>query len=166
MNRRAFLKSVPVVAMLASAKSSFSADANTTSSSAAEANITTSTIEGLQPITLLKPQTDGGKSVLAALQVRRTNRNIRDEKLSPQMLSNLLWAAWGVNREKGQGPFGQVGRTAASASNSQEMDVYVVIPEGAYLYEAVGHSLIPVVGGDIARRSAVTAAEAQWLKPR
>jgi hypothetical protein len=149
MNRRTFLKSVPALAVLAATKSSFSADANTTSSSAAEANITTSSIEGLQPITLLKPQTDGGKSVLAALQVRKTIRNIRDEKLSPQMLSNLLWAAWGVNREKGQGPFGQVGRTAASASNSQEMDVYVVIPEGAYLYEAVGHRLVPVVAGDI-----------------
>jgi hypothetical protein len=149
MKRRTFLKSVPALAVLAATKSSFSADANTTSSSAAEANITTSSIEGLQPITLLKPQTDGGKSVLAALQVRKTIRNIRDEKLSPQMLSNLLWAAWGVNREKGQGPFGRVGRTAASASNSQEMDVYVVIPEGVYLYEAVGHRLAPVVAGDI-----------------
>ncbi len=73
---------------------------------------------------------DGGKSVLAALKERKTTRDIRDEKLSPQMLSNLLWAAWGVNRKSG--PFGQIGRTAASASNSQEIDLYVVLPEGTY----------------------------------
>jgi hypothetical protein len=95
----------------------------------------------------MPPQTDGGKSVLAALKERKTNRNIRDEKLSPQMLSNLIWAAWGVNRTNG--PFGQIGRTAASASNSQEIDLYVVLPEGTYLYEAVGHRLSPVVAGDL-----------------
>ena len=84
--------------------------------------------------------------MLAALQERRTNRNISPEKLPPQVLSNLLWAAFGVNRENG--PFGQVGRTAASASNSQEIDVYVALAEGVYLYEAVPHRLTPVVAGD------------------
>ena len=54
----------------------------------------------LAPITLPKPETDGGKSVLAALQERKTIRNISPE-LPPQMLSNLLWAAFGVNRPKG-----------------------------------------------------------------
>ena len=100
----------------------------------------------LQPITLPRPERDGGKSVLAALQDRRTNRNISAEQLSPQVVSNLLWAAFGVNRENG--PFGQVGRTAASASNSQEIDVYVALAEGIYLYEAIPHRLTPVVSGD------------------
>jgi hypothetical protein len=95
----------------------------------------------------LKPETDGGKSVLAALKERKTIRNIRAEQLSPQTLSNLLWAAWGVNRESG--PFDQIGRTAASASNSQEIDLYVLMPGGTYLYEAVGHRLTPVVAGDL-----------------
>jgi hypothetical protein len=104
------------------------------------------TITYLQPIALPKPDKDGGKSVLAALQERRTTRNISPDKLSPQVLSNLLWAAFGVNRENG--PFGQVGRTAASASNSQEIDVYVALAEGIYLYEAVPHRLTPVVAGD------------------
>jgi hypothetical protein len=90
---------------------------------------------------------DGGKTVLAALKERRTIRNISAEKLTPQALSNLLWAAFGVNRESG--PFGQTGRTAASASNSQEMDLYVVMAEGTYLYEAAGHRLTPVVAGDL-----------------
>jgi hypothetical protein len=62
------------------------------------------------------------------------------------MLSSLLWAAFGVNREKG--PSGIPGRTAASASNSQEIDLYVALPEGIYLYEAIPHRLVPVLAGD------------------
>ncbi len=131
MNRRAFLKAVPAVAVLA----------GTTSSSA----------QDLKPITLVKPQKDGGKSVLAALQERKTTRNISQEKLPPQVLSNLLWAAFGVNRERAS--FGKPGRTAASASNSQEIDLYVALPEGVYLYEAVPHRLTPVVAGDFRARS-------------
>jgi nitroreductase len=63
------------------------------------------------------------------------------------MLSNLLWAACGVNRKKG--PFGIPGRTAGSASNSQEIDIYAAMKDGVYLYEAKAHSLIPVVAGDL-----------------
>jgi len=67
------------------------------------------------------------------------------------VLSSLLWAAFGVNRDKGS--FGKPGRTAASASNSQEIDLYVAMPEGVYLYEAVPHRLTPVVAGDFRARS-------------
>jgi nitroreductase len=136
MNRRTFLKTLPAVTVLAGTASSFAQD--------------------LQPITLAKPQTDGGKSVLAALKERRTIRNISSEKLPAQMLSNLLWAAFGVNRQ--DGPFRGPGRTAASASNSQEIDLYVALPEGVYLYEAVGHRLRPVVAGDFRARSGRRAA--------
>jgi hypothetical protein len=131
MDRRTFLKAVPAFTMLAGTTSTFA--------------------ENLQPITLMKPQTDGGKSVLAALKERRTNRNISAEKLSPQMLSTLLWAAFGVNRENG--PFRGPGRTAASASNSQEIDLYVALPKGVYLYEPVPHRLKLIVAGDFRRRS-------------
>jgi len=137
MNRRAFLKGVPAAAALAAKASGSTQNAATEPGSTRE----------LQPIALPKPQTDGGKSVLAALQERKTTRDISAEKLPLQTLSNLLWAAWGVNREKG--PFGQLGRTAASASNSQEIDLYVALPEGVYLYEAVGHRLTPVVAVDV-----------------
>jgi SagB-type dehydrogenase family enzyme len=64
-----------------------------------------------------------------------------------QVLSNLLWAACGVNRKKG--PFGIPGRTAASASNSQEIDLYVAMQEGIFLYDAFHHRLVPVVAGDL-----------------
>ncbi len=133
MNRRTFLKSVPVFTVMAAK----------TPSLAQEAQATSSPAQGLQPITLPKPQNDGGKSVLAALWERKTIRNISEKALPPQLLSDLLWAAWGVNR-----PGERLGRTAASASNSQEIDLYVALPDGIYLYEAVPHRLMPVVAGD------------------
>lgn len=94
--------------------------------------------------------------MLAALQERRTIRNIRPETLPPQVLSNLLWAAFGVNRDRGS--FGKSGRTAASASNSQEIDLYVALPEAVYLYEAKPHRLAPVVAGDFRARAGRGAA--------
>ncbi len=100
----------------------------------------------LVPIKLPKPKLTGGKSVLKALQKRKTIREISDKKFSLQLLSNLLWAACGVNRKIG--PFEIPGRTAASASNSQEIDIYVAMQEGIYLYDAVQHQLIPVLAGD------------------
>ena len=138
---------MPALTVLAAARPSFTEAVKEKSESYGEAVKAAIPPTDLQPIALVPPQTDGGKSVLAALKERKTIRNIRDEKLSGQMLSNLLWAAWGVNRQSG--PFGQVGRTAASASNSQEIDLYVVLPEGTYLYEAVSHRLDPVVAGDL-----------------
>lgn len=147
MNRRTFLKSVPALTILAAAKPNLTEAVKDKSDSYNEAVTKAIPSPDLQPIVLMPPQTDGGKSVLAALKERKTTRDIRDEKLSPQMLSNLLWAAWGVNRKNG--PFGQIGRTAASASNSQEIDLYVVLPEGTYIYEPVAHRLNPVVAGDL-----------------
>jgi nitroreductase len=147
MKRRTFLKAVPAYTVLAGAAGGITQKTVTSSSPA------------LEPITLVKPETDGGKSVLAALKERRTNRNIREERLPPQMLSNLLWAAFGVNREEGA-LRGRTGRTAASASNSQEIDLYVALPEGVYLYEAVPHRLSPVVSGDFRARSGRRAAAA------
>ena len=136
MHRRAFLKAVPALTVLAASGSSSAQQAATAPNSPAE----------LQPIRLPKPQKDGGKSVLAALWERKTIRTVSDKPLAPQMLSNLLWAAWGVNRENG--PSGRVGRTAASAHNAQEIDLYVVLPQGVYLYDAVPHRLTPVLSGD------------------
>ncbi len=133
IDRRTFLKTLPAFTALAGTASSFAEEEP-------------SPAGDQKAMILVKPQTEGGKSVLAALKERKTIRNISAEKLSPQMLSNLLWAAFGVNREKGRR--GRVGRTAASASNSQEIDLYVVLAEGIYLYDAVPHRLVPVVSGD------------------
>ena len=143
MNRRTFVKALPGLTVLATPRTR-------------SAQETADTAADLPPITLPKPQTEGGKSVLAALQERRTIRNLCPDNLPPQVLSNLLWAAFGVNRDSGS--FGKPGRTAASASNSQEIDLYVALPEGVYLYEAVPHRLTPVLAGDFRARAGRGAA--------
>ncbi|MCX6904565.1 MAG: nitroreductase family protein [Verrucomicrobia bacterium] len=143
MNRRTFVKSLPALTVLAGTAGSFAQEP------AGSAPV-------LKPITLPKPESEGGKSVLAALKERRTTRNIAARELPPQTLSNLLWAAFGVNRDKGA--FGKPGRTAASASNSQEIDLYVALPAGVYLYEAAPHRLVPVLAGDHRARAGRGAA--------
>jgi len=101
----------------------------------------------MQPITLLKPAFDRCTTVFEALSTRRTSRTIGGKPIPLQALSDILWAAQGVNRA--EGPFGDQGRTAGSASNSQEIYVYVAVKEGTYLYEPGPHCLAPVVSGDI-----------------
>jgi hypothetical protein len=81
------------------------------------------------------------------LQLRQTTRHISERALPRQIISELLWAAWGVNRK--HGPFGSWGRTAASASNSQEIDLYVALPQATYRYDAAPHRLTPVAEGDL-----------------
>ena len=147
MNRRTFLKAVPAVTALAAAAPTLAEEAAKAPGAAEKTPAAPGPATELKPIVLPKPEKDGGKSVLAALWERKTNRSIKPDPLPPQMLSNLLWAAFGVNREAG--PRGRIGRTAASASNSQEIDLYVLLAEGAYLYEAVPHRLAPDVAGDL-----------------
>ena len=114
------------------------------------------------------PKLNAGKSLAESLRRRQTIREISDKKLSRQQLSNLLWAACGVNRAKG--PFGAPGITAASASNSQEIDLFVALEEGTYLFDARRHRLLPVVAGDLramaigrGQRSVVMKAPLQLL---
>jgi hypothetical protein len=113
----------------------------------------------LPSITLPRPTLGRDTSVLRALKQRKTIRAISDKPLSAQALSNLLWAACGVNRTIG--PFGIPGRTAASASNSQEIDLYVALQEGIYLFNAVHHRLDPVVAGDL-RALAISHGQANF----
>lgn len=99
------------------------------------------------PIRLPKPSLASSKSLADALRRRRTVRTIGGRKLSAQRLSNLLFAACGVNRRRG--PFGTPGITAASASNSQEVEVYVALENGAYRFDASYHLLVPVASEDL-----------------
>ena len=96
----------------------------------------------LKPIKLLEPQTTGGKPLMQALKDRHSSREFSTEKLPPQVLSNLLWAAFGVNRPSGQ-------RTAPSAVNWQDIDIYVAMEEGLYIYDAKINILNPVLAEDI-----------------
>jgi SagB-type dehydrogenase family enzyme len=106
----------------------------------------TDRIGNLKPIMLLEPLFDGCATVFEALKMRRTSRAISDRSISLQVLSDILWAAQGVNRVRG--PFGGPGRTAGSASNSQEVRVYAAMEQGTYLYEPDDHRLTPVAAGD------------------
>ena len=98
--------------------------------------------KGLEPIPLPAAQTNGGKPLMQTLLERRTIRDFKSDKLHPQVLANLLWAGFGINRpESGS-------RTAPSAMNSQEIDIYVALPEGLYVYDPKRPQLTPVLQGD------------------
>lgn len=88
------------------------------------------------------PRTDGGMPLMKALAERRSSRSFAPRELGEQELSDILWAAFGVNRGDGR-------RTAPSARNFQEIDVYAVMAAGAYRYDAQGHALVPVADQDI-----------------
>jgi nitroreductase len=99
--------------------------------------------EDQKPIQLLSPQKDAGRPLMQVLNDRKSSREFSDEKLPDQVLSNLLWAAAGVNRaDSGK-------RTAPSAVNWQEIDIYVATADGLFLYDAKIHALNPVLSEDI-----------------
>jgi SagB-type dehydrogenase family enzyme len=97
-----------------------------------------------QEVTLLPPpQTDGGMPLMKALKNRQSSRDFALKELSAQQMSNLLWAACGINRPDSKK------RTAPSAMNNQEIDVYVSTAKGLYLYHAEKHSLTEILNEDI-----------------
>ena len=97
--------------------------------------------QNLTPIALLPPDTGRGLPVMKALALRASPSAFDSAALSLRDLSDLMWAANGVNRPNGK-------RTAPSAMNSQDIDVYAVMKEGIYLYNAQKHLLEPVAAGD------------------
>jgi SagB-type dehydrogenase family enzyme len=104
---------------------------------------TVAVAQELKPLELPKPQTDGGRPLMQVLRDRHSTREFKTEKLPLPVLSNLLWAAFGVNRaDSGK-------RTAPSAGNRQEIDIYVALAEGLYVYDAPAHRLNPVVAEDV-----------------
>lgn len=95
----------------------------------------------LPTIKLPPPQTDAGRPLMKVLKERKSTREFAAAALSQQTLSNLLWAAFGINRPDGH-------HTAPSAMNWQEISIYVVTPIGAYVYDANENALNPAVAGD------------------
>jgi SagB-type dehydrogenase family enzyme len=96
-----------------------------------------------QTLTLPKPQMTGGRPLMDVLADRRSSREFSARPLPLQVLSNLLWAGFGVNRRDSGG------RTAPSARNWQEVDIYVATKEGLYLYDARAKALERVLARDI-----------------
>lgn len=100
--------------------------------------------EGAVKIELPLPIKEGGMPLMEAISKRRSQREFAPTEVPLPVLSNLLWAAYGVNRPDG-------GRTAPSALNAQEIDLYVALPSGAYLYDAVENLLQLVASNDLRR---------------
>jgi len=97
----------------------------------------------LKPIKLPAPKTEGGKPLMQALKERKSMREFSAQELPLQVISDLLWAANGINRPE------SAHRTAPSAMNMQEIDIYLAKADGLYLYDAKENILIPVASGDI-----------------
>jgi len=93
-------------------------------------------------ILLPAPQTDGGRPLMQALKERKSTREFSGERLPVQVLANLLWAGFGVNRPDGR-------RTAPSAMNWQEIAIYVVTADGTYTYDAAKNRLDSVAKEDL-----------------
>jgi SagB-type dehydrogenase family enzyme len=95
-----------------------------------------------QLIKLPAPDKTGGRPLMQVLNERHSTRAFSDKKLSAETLSNLLWAAFGVNREDGR-------RTAPSARNWQEISLYLCTEDGLYLYDAKEHGLQLIAKQDL-----------------
>ncbi len=94
-------------------------------------------------VTLPAPQMTGGKPLMDVLKERKSTREFKKDALPMDVLSNLLWAAAGVNRDDPDY------RTAPSTRNCNAIELYVVSDKGVYLYEPVGHRLKKVLDCDL-----------------
>jgi SagB-type dehydrogenase family enzyme len=101
--------------------------------------------DSLTVLPLPPAQTAGGQPLMEVLRQRHSAREFQPEALTQQQLSDLLWAACGINRTV------EGGRTAPSAMNAQEVDLYVALPQGLYRYEATAHVLQLVLPEDVRR---------------
>lgn len=93
-------------------------------------------------IKLPAPQKEIGKPLMQVLNLRESIRSFASNPIPIQEISNILWAAFGINREDGK-------RTAPSSRNIQDIDIYVFIPDGVFLYDAKGNKLVPVFSEDL-----------------
>lgn len=112
-------------------------------STVAAAATTKSFAQTPQAIALPPPAAKGGKSLMQSLMDRQSIRDYADRALSNQDLSNILWAAWGVNRAKDDG------RTVPRWRDAYLLDIYVIRADGVWLYEPKTHRLVFHMAGDL-----------------
>jgi nitroreductase len=126
MNRREFLKASTAASIAVASK-----------------DITSAFAQELKPIQLLPPQLDGGRPLMQVLKDRKSTRTYSKKEIPLQLLSNLLWAAFGINR-----PSSGL-RTAPSRLSFGEVDIYVATADGVFFYDAKANLLKPVVAQDV-----------------
>jgi SagB-type dehydrogenase family enzyme len=103
----------------------------------------TSSAQEIKSIQLPAPQKDIGKPLMQVLNARQSTRSFTTKQLAMQDVSNLLWAAFGINRiDEGK-------RTAPSARNWQDIDIYVFLPEGVYIYRSKDNKLEQISRDDL-----------------
>jgi nitroreductase len=102
----------------------------------------------LKPIGLPPPRSEGGKPLTEAFKLRRSTREYSDRPLAAQVLSDLLWSAFGINRPSGD-------RTAPFWRHIMVIDIYVATADGVWLYEPKAHELLPHFKGDIRARTGI-----------
>lgn len=96
-----------------------------------------------KPVKLPQPEMQGGMPLMQALKERKSAREFSPRELSPKIISEMLWAASGINRPE------SAHRTSPTVMNMQEIDIYLAKADGLYLYDAAGNQLIPVISEDI-----------------
>lgn len=94
------------------------------------------------PFLLPPPRTEGGMALQTALKLRRSTRAYTDTPLPLQQLSDLLWAACGVNRDSGE-------RTAPYWRHRIVLDLFVLQPDSVSIYDAISHALVPHMKRDL-----------------
>ncbi len=118
------------------------AGAGILASAALAAAPTIAAAQAVELLALPPPRSTGGRPLIEALKLRRSIREYSDRALPPQVLSDLLWAAFGVNRPSGD-------RTAPYWRHVMVMDIYVAMADGVRLYEPKAHALLPHLKEDI-----------------
>lgn len=98
---------------------------------------------GSDTIRLPRPKAEFAGELIQALRNRKSCREFRPDPIPDEVLATLLWAAYGINRP------GSGKRTAPSACNNQETDLYAATARGLFRYDPQGHSLVPVLDKDI-----------------
>jgi nitroreductase len=118
------------------------ANAGILASAALGAAPTLARAEELKTLDLPAPRSVGGQPLIETLKLRRSTREYSDRLLPAQVLSDLLWAAFGVNRPNGD-------RTAPYWRHVMVMDIYAAMADGVWLYEPKAHTLLPYLKDDI-----------------
>jgi len=98
--------------------------------------------EDLKSLDLPPPRSEGGQQLTAALKLRRSTREYLERPLPLQVVSDLLWAAFGINRPSGD-------RTAPYWRHVMVIDVYAAMADGVWVYEPKAHTLLPHLKDDV-----------------
>jgi nitroreductase len=138
VSRRIFLRDLSLFSLAALAGSSL---LHACKPPSAQPGATPVVPQAEKPIAALSAESQ--MTVMEALKNRKSASSFQTQPLPREMLLELLWAAWGINRpDSGK-------RTAPSAMNAQEIDIYVLLPDGAFVYDAKNNQLSTVLAEDI-----------------